>query len=184
MGERNVQSYQRISTEGAFVAFGVPKRKRPIYRRWEEGVVPAFVMEVASVSTWREDDGRKAKLYERLRVREYWQYDPTGEYLGLHFKGRRLAGSAYEPHPVFESLDGSLLVRSDTLGLDCRVKGEEMDFLKPGTGERLLSYTEEHAARRIAESRAQVAESRAEAAGSRAEAAEAALRTRLDEGRR
>ena len=176
-----------------FVAFGVPKHKRPIYKLWEEGVVPAFVMEVASVSTWREDDGRKAKLYERLGVREYWQYDPTGEYLGLHFKGRRLAGSAYEPHPVFESLDGSLLVRSDALRLDCRVKGEELHFLKPGTGERILTYSEEHDARRAAESRAESAElraralaSRAESAESRAEAAEAelvALRARLDERR-
>ena len=65
-----------------FVVFGVPKRKRPTYLLWQEGKVPAFVLEVASRSTWREDEGRKAKLYERLGVREYWQYDPTGEYLG------------------------------------------------------------------------------------------------------
>ena len=78
-----------------FVAFGVPNHKRPIYKLWEEGVVPAFVMEVASRGTWREDEGRKAKLYERLGVPEYWQYDPTGEYLGLKLKGRRLVEGAY-----------------------------------------------------------------------------------------
>ena len=172
-----------------FVVFGVPKHKRPIYKLWEEGVVPAFVMEVASRGTWREDEGRKAELYERLGVREYWQYDPTGEYLGLHLKGRRLVEGAYVPQPVVESLDGTLLLQSETLGFDFRVKGEESHFFDPATGKRLLSRREQYrvhreqlAARRAAESRADAAESRAVAAESRAEAAEAelaALRARL-----
>ena len=154
-----------------FVAFGVPKRKRPIYKLWEEGVVPAFVMEVASVSTWREDDGRKVKLYERLGVPEYWQYDPTGEYLGLHLKAHRLVGGAYVPQPVVESIDGALLLRSESLGLDFRVKGEEFYFFDPTTGERLRSLVEEYAARRAAESEAREAEVQAREAESRAEAA-------------
>ena len=155
-----------------FVAFGVPSHKRPSYKLWEEGVVPAFVMEVASVSTWREDDGRKAKLYERLGVQEYWQYDPTGEYLGLRLKGRRLVEGAYVPQPVVESLDGMLLLRSETLDLDFRVKGEEMHFFDPATGERLLSRIDQLAARQAAESRAEAAESRADVAESRADVAE------------
>ena len=177
-----------------FVVFGVPNHKRPIYKLWEEGAVPAFVMEVASVSTWREDDGRKAKLYERLGVQEYWQYDPTGEYLGLKLKGRRLVDGAYVPQPVVESIDGTLLLRSDSLALDFRVQGEESHFFDPATGERLLSLVEQYAAHRAARLRAAAAEaqvataeSRAAAAESRAEAAEAelaALRARLDEGRR
>ncbi len=136
-----------------FVVFGVPGHKRPTYLLWKEGRVPAFVLEVASRGTWREDEGRKAKLYERLGVREYWQYDPTGEYLGLHLKGRRLVGGRYEPQPVVESLDGTLFLRSETLGLDLRVKGEEMYFLDPATGERLLDYRQQDAARRAAEAR-------------------------------
>ena len=155
-----------------FVVFGVPGHKRPIYKLWEEERVPAFVLEVASRGTWREDEGPKAKVYERLGVREYWQYDPTGEYLGLHLKGQRLAGGRYEPQLVVESLDGTLLLRSETLGLDLRVKGEEMYFVDPATGHRLLRYAEQDAARQAAEVRAVTAESRAEAAESRAEAAE------------
>ena len=143
-----------------FVAFGVPKRKRQIYKLWEEGAVPAFVMEVASVSTWREDDGRKARLYERLGVREYWQYDPTGEYLGRHFKGHHLVGGTYEPQPVVESLDRALLVHSESLGLGCRVKGEELHFLEPETGRPILTPAEEFDARRAAEARVAVAEAR------------------------
>ena len=181
-----------------FVAFGVPKRKRPIYKLWEEGVVPAFVMEVASASTWREDDQRKVKLYEQLGVPEYWQYDPTGEYLGVHLKAHRLVEGAYAPQSVVESIDGTLLLRSESLGLDFRVKGEEFHFSDPATGERLRALAEEYAARRAAESearaveaqareaksRAREAESKARAAESRAEAAEAelaALRALLDE---
>ncbi len=155
-----------------FVAFGVPNHKRPVYKLWEEGVVPAFVMEVASRGTWREDEGRKAMLYERLGVPEYWQYDPTGEYLGLKLKGRRLVEGAYVPQPVVESLDGTLLLRSETLALDFRVKGEESHFFDPATGERLLSRIDQLAARDAAESRAEAAESRAGAAESRAGAAE------------
>ena len=154
-----------------FVAFGVPNHKRPIYKLWEEGVVPAFVMEVASVSTWREDEGRKAKLYERLGVREYWQYDPTGEYLGLHLKGRRLVEGAYVPQSVVESLDGTLLLRSESLKLDFRVKGEESHFFEPATGKRLLSRREQLAAHRAARLRAAAAESRADAAESQVAAA-------------
>ena len=160
-----------------FVVFGVPGHKRPIYKLWEEEKVPAFVLEVASAGTWREDEGRKARLYERLGVREYWQYDPTGEYLGLHLKGRRLVGARYEPQPVVESLDGSLLLRSETLDLDLRVKGEEMCFFEAGTGERLLNLREQDAARQAAESRAETAEARADAAESRAETAETRAET-------
>ena len=154
-----------------FVVFGVPNHKRPIYKLWEEGEVPAFVMEVASRGTWREDDGRKAALYERLGVREYWQYDPRGEYLGLKLKGRRLVGGAYVPQPVVESLDGTLLLRSETLGLDFRVKGEEMYFFDPETGQRILNVLEQDAARRAAEAATEAAAAWAEASAAKAEAA-------------
>ena len=143
-----------------FVVFGVERRKRPIYKLWEERKVPSFVLEVASRNTWREDEGPKAALYERLGVREYWQYDPTGEYLGLHLKGRRLAAGGYEPQPVVAALDGTRFLRSETLGLDLRVRGEEMHFFDPAAGERLFSHAEEHAARTAAESRAAAAEAR------------------------
>ena len=160
-----------------FVAFGVPKHNRLVYKLWEEGPAPAFVMEVASRGTWRDDDGRKAELYERLGVKEYWQYDPTGEYLGLHLKGRRLVSGRYEPQPVVESLDGTVFLRSETLGLDFRVKGEEERcFFDPAAGRRLLALAEQDTARREAERRAEAAGTRAEIAESRAEQDAAARR--------
>ena len=144
----------------AFVVFGAEHRQRMTYKVWEEPKPPDFALEVASPNTWREDEGPKAVLYERLGVREYWQYDPTGEHLGVRLKGRRLVRCAYEPQSVVESLDGTVFLRSETLGLDLNVKGEEMYFLDPATGERLLGFREQDAARRAAESRAEVAEAR------------------------
>ena len=138
-----------------FVVFGVPKHFRQVYKLWEEGPVPAFVMEVASRGTWRDDEKRKAKLYEQLGVKEYWQYDPTGDYLGLRLKGRRLVGDVYEPQPVVDSLDGTVFLRSETLGLDFRVKGEERYFFDPAAGRRLLTLSEQAAAQHEAELQAE-----------------------------
>ena len=136
-----------------FVVFGAEDRQRLTYKLWEEPKAPDFVLEVASANTWREDEGRKHTLYERLGVREYWQYDPTGEYLGVQLKGHRLVEGVYAPQPVAESMDGTLILRSETLGLDLRVKGEEMYFRDPVTDEPLLSHLEAVAAHREAEFR-------------------------------
>ena len=54
-----------------FVVFGAGKGRRLTYRLWEEGKAPDFVLEVASRNTWREDEGTKREVYERLGVREY-----------------------------------------------------------------------------------------------------------------
>ena len=139
----------------AFVVFGAEDRQRQTYKLWEEPKAPDFVLEVASANTWRDDEGPKHRLYERLGVREYWQYDPTGEHLGVRLKGHRLVGGAYEPQPVAQSVDGTLVLCSETLGLDLRVKGEEMYFVDPATGRRLLSHREAEAACLAAEARAE-----------------------------
>ena len=132
----------------AFVVFGAEDRLRQTYKLWEEPKAPDFVLEVASANTWREDEGRKRALYERLGVCEYWQYDPTGEYLGVRLKGHRLVEGAYEPQPVARSLDRTLILRSETLGLELLVRGSKMRFRDPVTGEPLLSHREAAAAHR------------------------------------
>ena len=63
-----------------FVVFGVPGHDRRIYKVWEEGgKAPSFVLEITSRSTRAEDCGSKRGVYAYLGVREYWQYDPTGD---------------------------------------------------------------------------------------------------------
>ena len=132
----------------AFVVFGAEDRLRQSYKLWEEPKAPDFVLEVASANTWREDEGRKRALYERLAVREYWQYDPTGEYLGVRLKGHRLVKGAYEPQPVVQSVDRTLILRSETLGLELLVRDSEMRFRDPVTDKPLLSHLEAVAAHR------------------------------------
>ena len=44
-----------------FVVFGVEDRMRRNYKVWEEGKGPDFVLEVASLNTWREDVESKAR---------------------------------------------------------------------------------------------------------------------------
>ncbi len=162
-----------------FVVFGVEDRGRPNYKLWEERRAPAFVLEVASPSTWRDDLGRKRSVYARLGVREYWQYDPDGEHGPERLQGERLTRSGYVRQPVATTPDGTLALRSDTLGLELRAApGREMRFRNPATGEELRSHDEEAAARQAAETRAAAAESRAAAAEARAAELEALLRRR------
>ena len=166
-----------------FVVFGVEKRRRPNYKLWEEGRPPAFVLEVASPSTWRADAGSKRSVYARLGVREYWRYDPLGEHLPARLQGERLTPAGYVRQPAETAPDGTLTLRSRTLGLELRAApGREMRFRDPATGVELRSHDEEAegrlaeaAGRRDAEARAADAEARAADAETRAADAEARL---------
>ena len=155
-----------------FVVLGVEDRVRRHYLVWEEGKAPDFVLEVASKSTWREDLGRKREIYARLGVREYWQYDPTGEYFSPVLQGLRLAGGDHVRQLAVASPDGALTLQSETLGLKLRAQGGEMRFRDPATGQTLLSHSEADATRREAESRADAAADRAERAAAARRAAD------------
>ncbi len=159
-----------------FVVFGVEKRRRPNYRLWEEGRAPAFVLEVASPSTWRDDVGWKRSVYARLGVREYWRYDPAGEHLPARLQGERLTRAGYVRQPAETAPDGTLTLRSRTLGLELRAApGREMRFRDPATGQELRSHDEEAEGRLEAEARAADAEARVADAEARAADAEARL---------
>ncbi len=95
-----------------FVAIGVPDRplsERGCFKAWEENrVVPAVVFEMASKSTWRDDLGKKYRKYSELGVREYFIFDPLGQYLVPRLQGFRLEGRIYQRlipdgNDVFES---------------------------------------------------------------------------------
>ena len=143
----------------AFVVFGVPNHPRPIYRVWEEGKSPDFVLEIASPSTWDKDLGPKRDLYESLGVREYWQYDPTGgDFLEPPLRGMHLLGGEYVPMPPPRAAAGALVMHSAVLGLDvCLVRGE-LRFRDPMTGQNILTLTESNEERHRAEDERQQAE--------------------------
>ena len=153
------------------VAFGVPHRERSSYFLWEERKAPDFVLEITSRSTWREDQNRKRELYRRLGVREYWQYDPTRDYLEPPLQGLELVGGAYRRLPDRELADGTMALWSAVLGLELRLQLAErrLRFHDPTTGKDLPDFKEtdnqrqeaedgreqEAAARQAAEARAQ-----------------------------
>ena len=143
-----------------FVVLGVPNRDRSSYFLWEDRKAPDFVLEITSRSTRREDQGRKRQLYRRLGVTEYWQYDPTGDYLDPPLQGLRLTGGAYRPMPSAESADGSTAMASRVLELELRLVDGELRFHDPVTGRNLLTLEEADDARRQAEDARRAAESR------------------------
>ena len=167
-----------------FVVFGVGKRQRPNYKLWEERRAPAFVLEVASPSTWRDDVGRKRSVYARLGVREYCRYDPAGEHLPARLEGERLTPSGYVRQPVLTALDGTLTLPSETLGLELRAApGRELRFRDPATGGDLRSHDEEAEARLAAEEGRRAAEEGCRSAEEGRRAAEEGCRS-AEESRR
>jgi len=144
-----------------FVAFG-PKQEpeRRVWKVWEEGKAADFVLEVTSRSTRRRDEGFKAELYEQLEVTEYWQFDPTEDYLRPNLKGRRLnADGIYESIPL-ERRDGQLSGWSEVLGLELRPEGQALRPFDPALGEFLPTHREQAGAIEATKTKLAAAESR------------------------
>ena len=148
-----------------FVVLGAPNHDHHSYRLWQEPKAPDFVMEVTSRRTWRDDQGRKRKRYRTLGVREYWQYDPTGDYLQPRLQGLHLVAGNYRRIMERGSAAGRQEMYSSVLGLELRVSERGFRFHDPVVGEDLLSLTE----RREALQREQQARERAERGWQRAE---------------
>lgn len=124
-----------------FVIFGVENLPRASYRTWEnDGKTPNWVLEVTSKKTWKIDEDEKPKTYAGMEVLEYFQYDPTGDYLHPPIKGQRLANGRYEPIPLTRFEDGTLSLPSQVLGLEMRLLPDSrLRFFNPQTGEYLRS---------------------------------------------
>ena len=116
---------------------------RRSYFLWLEHEVPAFAMEVTSLSTHRRDREFKLDLYESWGVLEYWQYDPYGIYLTPLLQGNRLVDGQYQPVPVEVAPDGSLCISySEFLKLELRARREWFRFRDPVTGEFIRNRLE------------------------------------------
>lgn len=127
------------------VIFGVENRKRQSYKVWEEnGKTPDLVLEVTSKKTYRQDEGEKRDIYAEMGVREYFQYDPTGDYLTPPLKGRRKGRSGYKIIIPKRLGDGTIVLRSVVLGLEMRLLPDgQLRFFDPETGEYLRTHSEE-----------------------------------------
>ena len=155
-----------------YVVFGVSKRKRRVYKLWEEKRAPAFVLEVTSRGTRLEDRGNKKALCAELGVEDYFLFDPEGDYLKPPLQGFRLVSGSYAPIAP----DGNGRLVSGTLGLILAVEQGRLRFIDPETGERLLRVEEQALRAEQQALRAEQAEARALAA----EAEVAKLRALLE----
>nr|WP_223210062.1 Uma2 family endonuclease [Microcystis aeruginosa] len=78
-----------------FAVLGVPKAERKSWVVWEEGKAPDVVIELLSESTAQQDKTEKKAIYQdRLRVPEYFWYDPFNPEDGAGFI---LRDGNYEP---------------------------------------------------------------------------------------
>ncbi len=154
-----------------FVVFGVENRPRRSYKVWEEnGKTPDWVMEVTSKSTRNTDEQNKPITYAKMGVREYFQYDPSGDYLKPALKGRRLVGNSYQVLTPHLLPDGTLCVLSEVLGLELRLlPNGQLRFFSEQTGEYLLTYVEQGQRADAERQRAEAERQRAEAERQRAE---------------
>ena len=127
-----------------FVTFGIERKQRRIYRIWEEGKPPDFVLEFSSKGTFKNDLGAKKTLYaEVLGIREYFLYDAERKYLPTPLMGFRLVGAEYVP--IRPEPDGKVFAA--TLGLSLGLRGDGFGFYD-AVAERWLETPMDEAAER------------------------------------
>ncbi len=120
---------RRHVSPDVFVVRGVSNERRKHYLAWEEGKHPSVVIELTSRSTRREDTHKKFELYrDVLKVKEYFLYDPYGDYLKPQLQGYRLTKGQYVPIALRDGRMPSLV-----LGLHFEADGNDVRLYDPAT---------------------------------------------------
>jgi Uma2 family endonuclease len=171
---------RRHVSPDVFVVKGIAKHDRPNYLLWEEGKGPDVAIELTSSSTRREDMEDKYHLYQdTLRVKEYFLFDPLGDYLTPPLQGHRLRRGEY--HPI-RTVAGRL--PSQVLGLHLERNGRELRLYNPAVGKWLSTPLEMAAEAEAARQRAEAAQQQTEAENERLRHELDALRRRLPNNHR
>jgi Uma2 family endonuclease len=135
-----------------YVVMGASNRQRKNYKLWREnGISPQFVLEVTSETTQEKDQEIKPDTYKKLGVTEYFQYDPSGDYLNPILQGVRLVNGEYESIAANNISFDTLWLYSEVLGLELHLISGELRFRNPETGEFLRTIEEEQEGRQAAE---------------------------------
>lgn len=124
-----------------------PDPPRRVFKTWEEGCVPNFVLEVTSSSTRRKDESTKPGIFMDIGVGEYVMYDPTGDYLDPPLRMLRLVDGRYVA--VEPDAEGRLL--SEELGIVLRLVDGALELRDAETDEVLRPAVEVEREWRLAE---------------------------------
>jgi Uma2 family endonuclease len=137
---------RRNVSPDVFVVKGIAGHDRPNYLLWEERKGPDVVIELTSSSTRREDVEDKYHLYQdTLRVKEYFLFDPLGDYLDPPLQGHRLRRGRYQPiRAVADRLP------SQVLRLHLERKDRELRLFDPAASRWLPTPLERAAAAEMA----------------------------------
>jgi vacuolar-type H+-ATPase subunit I/STV1 len=101
------------------------------------------VVEITSKATRARDKRDKFSIYAGLGVQEYFQYDPTGQYLQPALRGYRLNKQGHYQELSGCWLEAGILsLSSATLGLELHLIGERLRLFNPRSGTYLRSYDE------------------------------------------
>jgi Uma2 family endonuclease len=139
---------------------GIAKKERRIYQLWIEKRAPQVVIEITSSSTRSNDQTDKLELYrDTLGIKEYFLFDPFGDYLKPRLKGYRLRAGIYREIKASEEER----LQSKQLGLELSVVDDRLRFFDPISGLFLVTPEElERERANLAEDRASLAEERAD----------------------
>ena len=102
----------------------------------QNGKPPDVVVEVASHSTYRNDNIGKREIYREIAVPEYWRFDPTGgDFYGQPIIGEQLVNGQYQPLPLIHYDDGSEGSTSPILNVNFRWRAPRFYLHDPATGQ-------------------------------------------------
>ena len=122
-----------------FVSFGIGRKERRIYKIWEEGKPPDFVLEFANKKTYHNDLTDKKQLYADIGINEYFLYDVDAQYLPSLLLGFRLSNGEYIEIPTND--DGGIY--SESLALEFHLLDDGFGIYDPSTEKWLKSAAEE-----------------------------------------
>lgn len=109
----------------------------------QQGKPPDFILEVASESTKKYDNGYKRLFYKRLMVGEYWRFDDSDGPGSVRVAGDELEGGGYREVPIVRMGDGILGGYSKVLGLYVRWNNRQLELWNHVTRKPIITRGDE-----------------------------------------
>ena len=125
-----------------FVVLNCDPAMRRVFKVWEEGCVPDVVFEVSSRSTIDMDEVSKLVIYEKIGVKEYFLYDPSGSYRDESLQGFRLKDGSLTQISEVDGIANERAIDCLSLGIRLSLDDERLVMTDIRSGTRLLTEAE------------------------------------------